>query len=282
LAASDLVLTPFGYRLSQCVLEVDSGSHIYKIHNGLRVVKEENGVESMYDFQVPEECHHDGFVENLRQKRSSRVNTQSAAKDGWLDYAGSYPLGKDGNISAFSALYTVPGDPSTDANQVLFYFIGIQDNNYAAVNILQPVLTWGNGVKGWNLASWDCCPNNITTKSRTITGFAAGDTIQGTMKRQDANTWVIDSTIVKSGANTTLTSHVGPYLYDWPNVCLEVYSVATCNEFAKGPMKFTNLDMRGPNGEKITPTWTLTGATDCGGSITHDANQNFNITHTQA
>jgi len=105
-----------------------------------------------------------------------------------------------------------------------FYFIGMQDNNYAAVNIIQPVLTWGNelfnGVKGWNLASWDCCPSNITTKSCTITGFGAGDQIRGTLQRQDDSTWVIDATIVKSGANTTLVSHVGTYLYDWSDVTL--------------------------------------------------------------
>jgi len=281
--AGEMVLTPFGYRLSQCILEVDSGSHIYTVGSAVRVTQESNGqITSSYDVVVPEECHHDGFVENLRQKRQAR--TQVAAPgvpDGWLDYAGSYPLGKDGNISAFSSLYTVPGDPATNAGQVLFYFIGIQDNNYAAVNILQPVLTWGNGVTGWNLASWDCCPNNITTKSRTITGFGAGDVINGTMYRQDASTWVIDSTIVKSGANTTLVSHVGTYLYDWPNVCLEVYSTATCPEFAKGPMQFTSLNMKDGNGAAVKPTWTLTGATGCSGSIKQDGNGNFNITHSQ-
>jgi len=277
-----MVLTPFGRRLRKCVLELESGAHIYESGKNLRIVEEKNGKISSYEYVVPEECHNDGFVE--RQRSMMLHKRRSAATepvpDGWLDNAGAYPLGKAGNISHFSGVYTTPQDPSADNGQVLFYFIGMQDNNYAAVNIIQPVLTWGNGVKGWNLASWDCCPNNITTKSRTITGFGAGDQIRGTLNRQDASTWVIDSTIVKSGANTTLTSHVGTYLYDWTDVTLEVYSTTTCNEFARGPMQFTNLAIYGPDGASLTPQWTLTGATGCGGSITFDGKSAFNITHT--
>jgi len=216
-------------------------------------------------------------------KRDEQTNTKnlgvSPVPDGWLDNAGAYPLGQAGNISHFSGLYTVPGDPASDNGQVLFYFIGMQDNNFAAVNIIQPVLTWGNGVKGWNLASWDCCPSNITVHSPTITGFGAGDQIRGTLQRQDSSTWLIDSSIVKSGANTTLTSHVGTYLYDWSDVTLEVYSVATCAEFAKGPMQFTNLQLLGPTNNTLSPSWSLTGATGCSGSIKYDGKAAFNITH---
>jgi len=288
--AQNLVITPFGRRLRQCVLEVESGSHVYEHGDNLRITRELNGqVLSSYEYVVPAECHTDGFVEKQRETMSTkrRANKykrlgESPVPDGWLDNAGAYPLGQAGNISHFSGLYTVPGDPASDAGQVLFYFIGMQDNNYAAVNIIQPVLTWGNGVKGWNLASWDCCPKNITVQSKTITGFGAGDQIRGTLQRQVDQTWIIDSTIVKSGANTTLTSHVGPYLYDWSDVTLEVYSTTTCPEFAKGPMQFTNLSLLGPTGNALSPSWTLTGTTGCDGHITYDGKNAFNITHAQS
>jgi len=287
--AGDMVITPFGRRISQCVLEVESGSHIYQLPNGnLHITEERAGqVISSYEHVVPTECHTDGFVEQQRRIMAERRFNRpynldvSPVPDGWLDNAGAYPLGKAGNISHFSGLYTVPGDPLTDSGQVLFYFIGMQDNNYAAVNIIQPVLTWGNGVKGWNLASWDCCPSNITTKSRTIAGFGAGDQIRGTLQRQDDSTWVVDSTIVKSGANTTLVSHVGTYLYDWSDVTLEVYGVSTCGQFAKGPMQFTNLSLLGPTNNELAPSWTLTGATGCTGSIKYDGKVSFNINHSQ-
>jgi len=216
------------------------------------------------------------------QRQRSSENVWNPVPDGWLDNAGAYPLGQAGNISQFTGLYTVPGDPASNSGQVLFYFIGMQDNNYAAVNIVQPVLTCGNGVNGWNLASWDCCPKNITIQSKTITGFGAGDQIKGTLKRQSDSTWIIDSTIVKSGANTTLISHVGDYLYDWSDVTLEVYGVDTCPQFAKGPMQFTDLQLLGPTGQVLKPTWSLTGATGCSGSIKYDGANAFNITHSQS
>jgi len=285
--AQNLVITPFGRRLRQCVLEVESGSHIYEHGDNLRITRESG---SSYDFVVPAECHTDGFVEMQKEKmamKKRRANRKNLGldpvPDGWLDNAGAYPLGQAGNISHFSAIYTTPGDPASDQGQVLFYFIGMQDNNYpSSVNIVQPVLTWGNGVKGWNLASWDCCPKNITVQSKTLTGFGAGDQIKGTLQRQDDNTWIIDSTIVKSGANTTLVSHVGPYLYDWSDVTLEVYSTTTCPEFAKGPMQFTQLNMLGPNNNVLNPSWSLTGTTGCNGHITKSSDGlSFNITHDQ-
>jgi len=287
--ATEMVITPFGPRLRQCVLEVESGSHIYEHGSNVLVTQEINGkVVSSYEHIVPAECHTDGFVErqaktlaDRRKANKYRNLVEDPVPDGWLDNAGAYPLGQSGNISRFIGLYTVPGDPASDSGQVLFYFIGMQDNNYAQVNIIQPVLTWGNGVRGWNLASWDCCPSNITTKSPTIAGFGAGDQIQGTLQRQDNNTWIIDSKIVKSGANTTLVSHVGPYLYDWSDVTLEVYGVKTCDQFAKGPMQFTNLQVFGPTNNSLSPSWSLTGATGCSGSIKYDGKSAFNITHSQ-
>jgi len=285
-AAADLVSTPFGYRLRQCVLEVESGARVSSVPNGVQVTLESNGVlQSSYVHPVPEECHHDGFVESLIEKRQSKPMTLPAAPlvpDGWLDYAGDYILGRGGNISSFNATYTVPGDPLTNSpQQDLYYFIGIQNNDSPPVNIIQPVLAWGYLGPGWSVSSWCCCPTNITVKSKSITGFGAGDQIQGNMYRVNSNTWVIDSIIRKTSANTTLQSQIGPYIYDWANVCLEVYSVNVCSQMAKGDAQFTNLVIRGPNGENLTPKWTLTGPTGCSGKIVMDST-GINISHSQS
>jgi len=213
----------------------------------------------------------------LSRKKNPKVD--AFPLNGWLDYGGWYPPTGESNLNEFTSIYTVPGDPAADRGQVLFYFIGMQDNAYAAVNILQPVLTWGNGVKGWNLASWDCCPKNITVQSKTLTGFGAGDTIKGTIKRIDDATWFIDSTVVKTGANTTLYSEVGDYLYNWADVTLEVYSVTACDEFAKGPMTFSSNVIKDVQGATITPNWSLTKASDCSGVIKVVDSQTVTITH---
>jgi len=184
-------------------------------------------------------------------------------------------------LDSFTSTYTTPGNPDSDSGQVLFYFIGMQDNAYAAVNIIQPVLTWGNGVKGWNLASWDCCPKNITVQSKTLSGFGAGTKIVGTLKRLDDATWLIDSQIV-GGQNTTLYSHVGDYLYNWADVTQEVYSVVNCQQFATGPMTFDILTLKDSQQATLTPQWSITGKTDCSGVETltkATVPQTITITH---
>jgi len=274
---SDVMITPFGIRPRQCILQVPSGSHIYDDHpDGLRVVSpvpDSDRTEETIHVVDPI-CHQDNIVEKMMNRRKRRAGADSGADafpiNGWLDYGGWYPPSGQNNLDSFVSTYTTPGDPSLpNGSEVLFYFIGMQNNAYPlAVNIVQPVLTWGNGVRGWNVASWDCCPKNITVQSTTLQGFGAGDTIKGTIQRQDASTWIIDSYVTRTGQNTTLYAHVGNYLYDWADVTLEVYNVVACGDFANGPMTFSGLTLKDAQQETLNPAWDLTGTTDCSGKIT--------------
>jgi len=272
-----MVLTPFGVRSAQCVLEVESGSLISETDDGLKITLLDRAGQILSErfVIVPEECNNDGFVEKYMRKDVSFTPI-----NGWLDNAGWYPPSTQNNLHDFTATYTVPGDPPSNSGQVLFYFIGMQNNAYPnAVNILQPVLTWGNGIPGWNLASWDCCPKNITVQSKSITGFGAGDLINGYIDRVSDDTWKINSVIVKSGANTTLMAQVGTYLYDWADVTLEVYGVSECSQFAKGPMTFSKLTLKDEQGQTLTPNWSFTGVTQCSGGIKQTDSTTITITH---
>eukprot|EP00456_Euglypha_rotunda_P076508 TRINITY_DN7170_c0_g1_i6.p1 TRINITY_DN7170_c0_g1~~TRINITY_DN7170_c0_g1_i6.p1 ORF type:complete len:251 (+),score=30.58 TRINITY_DN7170_c0_g1_i6:117-869(+) len=234
---------------------------------------------------TPEECHNDGFVQNYlanRRKYNTGLKSSFTPINGWIDNGGWYPPSGENNLNDYTATYTVPGDPPSDAGQVLFYFIGMQDNAYSAVNILQPVLTWGNGIKGWNLASWDCCPSNITVQSKSITGFGAGDLIDGSINRVNSDTWKINSVIEKTGANTTLTAQVGTYLYDWADVTLEVYGVSECEQFAKGSMTFSKMVLKDSQGATLTPQWSFTGTTQCSGVIKQTGSGTVTITHSNS
>jgi hypothetical protein len=265
-----MVLTPFGVRPKGCVVQVESGTHIHEVAEGLKLVTEINGVTHERIVVPPQECHEDNVVAKYLavKEANKKKNSQVGVPDGWLDNAGWYPPSSESNLDSFVSTYTIPGNPAVDGGQVLFYFIGMQDNDSpSAVNIIQPVLTWGNGVKGWNVASWDCCPKNITVQSPTISGLQAGGQLVGTLKRQSADTWIIDSTVLPSGKNTTLYSHVGDYIYNWADVTLEVYSVATCNEFATGPMTFSGLVLKDQQQQTLTPSWTKTGTTGCNGHL---------------
>jgi len=206
--------------------------------------------------------------------------TNDSATNGWLDYVGVYPPAPANNLKTFTSTYVVPGNPqNTAGTQVLFYFIGMQDNDAPnAVNILQPVLTWGNGYKQWYVKSWACCPKNITVSSDPVFGLVPGSQMEGSINRISASTWAIDS--VFNGKHTTLNAQVGDYIYNWADITLEVYYVNTCPDLAVGKALFNSLVLTDSKGDRINPTWNkITGATLCGGSIAPSGADAYYITH---
>merc|ERR1712046_108878 len=94
-------------------------------------------------------------------------------------------------------------NPGTD-----YWFLGMQNMRGGPVNILQPVLTYESS---WTAASWACCPSNITTTGRTISAGREGDRMFGSMKRRNAYTWEVLTTI--HGETSRLVAQVGSYAY---------------------------------------------------------------------
>jgi len=257
------VLTPFGYRPAECVKTVPHDATIRETETGVEVTH----VDGTVEIHVPSDsCHADNI--NGRTAARRQLSSGFPVINGWLDYAGWYPPSGENNLQRFTANYTVPGNPPTTGQQVLFYFIGMQNNDDPnAVNILQPVLTWGNqGLTGWNAASWACCPKNITFQSPTITGFKAGSEVGGIIERMSADTWKI--TFSFGDMTSILNAQVGDYQYNWADVTQEVYNVEKCDQFATGPITFSNLELWDNQMKQIVPSWTKTGGTVCKGSTT--------------
>jgi len=229
---------------------------------------------------VPQSCHEDNIAERYRMSRQPQL-MPNAIINGWLDNAGWYPPAPQNHLQSFTATYSVPQNPAISTNNVLFYFIGMQDNEAprTEVNILQPVLTWGNGIAGWNAASWACCPKNITYRSASLRGIRAGDTLLGDIHRVDSSTWSIDTRW--NGQNVTLRAQVGNYNYNWADVTLEVYNIDTnqCGMFGNGPMKFSSLVLKDVQGETLSPKYTVTGPTACNGRLTIAGNGEIDIQH---
>jgi len=272
-----MTLTPFGLRPSECVMEQPNGATVSEGPKGyLRRTMVVEGRITEELIPVPETCHKDGYMERLLQRRNKRT---SPVPDGWLDNAGWYPPAGSNNLSYFYSDYTVPGNPTNGNGQVLFFFIGMQDNDNASVNIIQPVLTWGNGVPGWNVASWVCCPSNVTTHSPTLVGFGAGDHIYGTLQRDNTTTWKVDSEVAKTGQHTTLNDQVGALQYNWADVTQEVYSVKTCDQFAVGATIYSKLTLKDQNSNTLSPKWSFTGTTGCNGHITQPDSTTIEIQH---
>jgi hypothetical protein len=281
IAFGPTVLTPFGERPSECVLELPSGSTVIPNGNELliKIPATETTTEILTSYTAPAICAED--MENIRN-RQIRRNKAPGETNGWLDNIGWYPPSGENNLKSFTSTYVVPEDPvNNQGTQVLFYFIGMQDNDSPkAVNIIQPVLTWGNGYKQWYVRSWACCPQNITVSSPPLFGLNAGSSMQGIISRESDSTWKIDS--VFAGKHTTLNAQVGDYIYNWADVTLEVYYVETCQDFARGKASFNSLVLTDSQGENLSPNWSPTGTTICGGSITSAGPGSYVIQHTQA
>jgi hypothetical protein len=285
------VLTPFGFRPEECVLEVPSGATVIPGEGNNLIVKipaTETTEEKVMNYAAPAVCSQD--IENIREKKrilrdnSGDVKNQLPTQtNGWLDYVGWYPPTGENNLKSFTSTYVVPQDPTNNqGSQVLFYFIGMQDNDSpSALNIIQPVLTWGNGYNQWYVKSWACCPKNITVSSPPVFGLQAGSEVQGVISRESNSNWLIDS--VFNGQHTSLNAQVGDYIYNWADITLEVYYVNNCPDFAKGKAYFNKLVLSDSQGQTIPPNWNdYSGTTICGGSIGSNGADSYYIEHTGA
>jgi len=281
------IITPFGVRPSGCVIEVDHDSTVTPLANNANVLQISHPTKGVQYHHVPKYCSEDiaeikqRYADKQARRDAPTSETDPQAINGWLDYGGWYPPQGENNLQSFTSTYIVPGNPPTVGSQVLFYFIGMQDNDSpSAVNIIQPVLTWGNGYQQWYMQSWACCPSNITVHSPPLFGLGPGSSVLGTIQRVSASTWSIDSAF--NGKHTTLNAQVGDYIYNWADVTLEVYTVNQCGQFAPGRAWFNKLDLTDNKGEKLIPRWQFTAPTSCGGQISQVASDSVYIQHTPA
>jgi len=303
--ADDMILTPFGLaRTATCVIEVASGAMITTT-DGITIGVENPADGTSTPTNVDPACDTDGFpaavLANSKEMQQaalaasnlvSFLETKQFPMEHWIDNAGSFPLGRSAtaDIPHFKATYTVPQNP-TKTTGCLFYFIGLQNDddqfavdpdpaNFKQVSILQPVLQWScNGFPGWQLANWNCCPRNVTHHS-TLVAVNAGDSIDVSISRDDKFTWTITGSDHTTGASTTLLSQIGKYHYDWADVTMEVYHVNSCDEFpASGVMTFSGVELKDASGNALTPSWNLSPASGCGGSITKTSATSFDVKH---
>jgi len=269
------VATPFGLRPKQCVhRSVGDNVLLRPSKAGVHVVHQNGTILDFYP-ALPECIAWDQKMQVEREKRrnGTRAGPQQAF-DGWLDNAGYYPPGL---VGSFVGNYLVPPSP-VNANQVLFYFIGTENfQSGVGVSILQPVLTWGNGINGWSMASWNCCPSGQSHESNPITGFGSGNTLFGQIINPNNGNWNVVSGF--GSQTTTLTVADAGRTFDWTDVTLETYSVGACNQFPPGPMTFSGMVMNLQGGGQITPNWSPTGDTECNGQLTVNSPSSITITH---
>lgn len=248
----DYVVTPNGYFSPDCVATVHQGDELQA--NGM--IRRASGVT-----EKAQTCGKANF--SLQGERvepnghRSLTNTPPPEQSGWVqaaNYSSSTPIGR------IVASWTVPSAPSAKNDQVIYFFPGLEQLP-TVQSILQPVLGWnGYGDKAWTLASWNCCVDGTTFHSDPIAAKAGdkvvGDTYSTCAAGQACSTWKIDSKNTTTGQTSTLTTN--PYAdLTWVfGGVLEVYSVASCNQYPGGPITFSNIQVYDRNNQRVSnPPW---------------------------
>ncbi|WP_250622831.1 hypothetical protein [Pinirhizobacter soli] len=255
----DYVITPNGYFSPSCVATVHKGDQLQA--NGM--IRRASGA-----MEKPALCTSDNFtLQGVRVSPNGKRSTAPVRKPeqtGWVEtgnYSSSTP------INRIVASWTVPAQPANRGNQTIYFFPGLEQLPDVQ-SILQPVLGWnGYGDKAWTLASWNCCVDGTTFHSDPIQARAGdevvGDTYSTCGAGVSCGTWNIDSKNVTTGQTSSLST--SPYAdLNWVfGGVLEVYSVASCNQYAGGPITFHNIQVYDRNNNLVAnPPW---GGSDTSG-----------------
>jgi len=279
--SAEFKLTPFGWRPANCVKEVPSGTTLKEVEKGVfahhpdgTVVfhpSEKNCGEVQLEFAKTR-------WQRALKRQNLRANppTSPGYTSGWLDNAGYFPPSE---VDKFTGFYTIPSNPPQSSEQVLFYFIGTENlKSSSQVSILQPVLTWGNGQTGWNMASWNCCPGNQTWHSNSLLNLKAGGNVYGEIDTSGSS-WTITSTY--NGQNVVLTVPTISRDFNWVDVTLETYDITSCEQFPSSAETFYNMSLTLSGGTKSTPVWApWSEPTECSGSLTVVSPSEIKISHT--
>jgi hypothetical protein len=187
--------------------------------------------------------------------------------EGWITYA-SWDNNTRNPISSFKTTWLVPPPPSTQSDQTIFLFNGIQNSDW----IYQPVLQWGTSAAGggnyWSIASWyvDGSDGPETTALFTdLVRVTPGDTLVGVMALTRQNGNLFDYNCFFQGiANTSLVITDVEQL-TWCAETLEAYGITNCSNYPNtDKTAMTAIDIQTGN---VRPTlaWSADNSvTDCG------------------
>jgi len=252
------VFTPQGERHADCVVQVPETAIVKTFEAGIALHHANGTVEHRI---TPDHCHTDAVAVALAQRDSNQ----------WIDEAG---FTSNQGFSKMTGYNNIPDAPR-GSNQIVYYFLGIENLIGGPVSILQPVLAYEGGE--WTGASWACCPQNITTTGPTIGPAKEGDRMYGSMIRTDDSTWEIVTQF--NGQTSKLNAQVGPWAYNWAVATLEEYSISSCDQYPHEPVTFDTIELTDPSGSIVHPSWTNPGATTCSGQTTIQDEKTVTIQH---
>jgi hypothetical protein len=256
----EYVLTPGGYRRRSQVHLLEGGAlvdmadfHVRSLHPSGAVLADFGHLEVRSDehpLQPGSIVHPPTLV--------PAFGTGWITDAGWSNNTGS-------PITSFSTTWVVPPAPTTQSNQVIFLFNGIQNSTM----IYQPVLQWGVSAAGggpyWAVASWYADGQTGTSFHTNLTRVNPGDVLVGLMKQTGHSPAGFNYTCEFVGiANTTLPVQNVQEL-TWANETLEAYRITQVSDYPdefRTAMRAINLTTAAGH---PTISWSAQNrVTDCG------------------
>ena len=266
---ADYVLTPFGYFHPSCVNHLAEGD---VVREDLKVIERKKGTTQPLVCDYPRfEADGTKLVGDLRPVGDGKSQPPFIGH-AWIEYASIHDAA---DYEEVYSQWTVPPNPSSNDGQTLYFFNGLEDIN-DVVSIIQPVLGWnGNGLSGWSIASWNCCPSGTTNES-TPEAVKPGDQIEGysfstcSAGTKTCPTWDVVAIDDENGNFSQLldTPNEGQ-TFNWAfGGVLEVYNITQCNDYPAGEISghsgsigFHDQIVLNDNYVRIATPWTITNLT---------------------
>jgi hypothetical protein len=257
------VQTPHGYRPSRCIIRHEEDVEIEELSDGSGVIAHYPASKLTKFFAADPYC-----IENAKQLFAS--NETSPTSDmynplrAWEDYAYFTTPSIMGN---FTTTYQIPNESPAGGSELLYYFIGFQNNDDSDVTIVQPVVNYdlsGQYPKGWSMEPWNCCPAGQSHEGSNVVMSPGESALAWVYAKGGTSDVVIGMSKIDNSSPTTLTVKNNNRKFDWACCTLEDYS-ATCSETNGKPFNCTKMVLTALDGTNVAPDWRTTGQASCDG-----------------
>jgi len=268
---TEYVTTPHGMRPTQCVLELKYDDSIIKTKfGGVEVYSPSNKEKTFYP--KIQTCNDNAQL--ILSRKSNDVNTADKI---WGSTFVAHP------VSVFETKYYIPINDPVNENQILYYFIGLEDHGVNTFNennatVLSPVISYNKietnkYIKGWSMSSWDCCQGGYSfyTKQTQLNNNDYVDAkIENNRLMGHVNVTMIlnknDDTLI---AKNNIVIKNDYRRYNWAIIMGKFYNYNDCDGLNNEPFTFENILLKNNNNNKINPNWDVyNDIPSCKGGLT--------------
>jgi len=267
-----MIATPYGQFPIDCVhVAEENNAFILPVKNGVWVHYPESK-RRVFHPQLP---HCMENMERLKELRAQGNGLTILTE--WEDYASAT---MPDTMGTFYAEYTLPSaSPDATGGEILYFFIGMQDDGQTELTIIQPVVSYcAESSKcdagqhtllplGWSMMATNCCPSGQTWYG-PVKALTASAQVHGSCG-SNGNIVNITMTNVGNGDTSSLTQPNINRKFNWAAATLEQYYADACTDYNSEPFNYNNMKLTSLTGTSVTPNWkTTTGTNGCNPKVT--------------